>query len=370
MEAHAARVKRLAIAVAKTAAPWTIIDVSPLLEALLDEEEEQTQLLKAIQRDVGLLKAAPWRTAQQYLQLAARPGQPEAQLQDYLRQARDALLTALPLHEDDAFSYGEVRYWLAWVLAMLGDATAAVTYAHDSWVRLVTDLEERAKTIRNLPSALTTGQSGGPRYLHKLRRFRDKQGGLRRMAIQDPEGSNVQAMMSINRLPDKEWLADEQIQTLLGLRNQAAASERSRDLAALLAPNRDIYPHAGIYMHLSSAGQLVFYQVRYTPAQLRPLKKPFDRFAADKNAIYHGVDLAREWSRSFTEQVADGIVLVEEKDRGWEQHPRKRGPVETGSVPASYLPKRYALASGFPDVRYRIYARGELRINGIRTVRP
>jgi len=114
---------------------------------------------------------------------------------------------------------------------------------------------------------------------------------------------------------------------------------------------------------------MAFYRVLYTPTQLRTLKKSFDRFAAAKSATYHGIDLDPEWRNSFTEQVARRIVLLEKNDRARPEE-TPRGPAESGIVPASYLPKRYALTPGFPQARYQIYARGELRRNGVRTVRP
>jgi hypothetical protein len=232
---------------------------------------------------------------------------------------------------------------------------------------LVADLEERVKTADSLPAAIVR-RKGARRYLQKVQRFRDKQSGMMNLAIHDLGDSNTKAMESLKRLPDEAWLRDKQIQALLALRDQAAACERSRDLAALLGSNRDVYPHVGTMIIMRRFGHIVSLNVLYAPSQLRPLVRSFERFAADKGMVYRGVDMNGAWRNSFTDQVAYGVILVREKDRTRQQRRQARGPIETGIVPASYLPKQYAFAEGFPRIKYRVYARGELRENGIRSV--
>jgi hypothetical protein len=98
-----------------------------LMRDLLQVQDEQTQTLLRIERDVERLIDGPWQTARLYLHECLLPGRSVDQIRESQRQAAKYLHQALG--QQRGFPAAYAAFDLAIVLAALGDAEGSRFYA-------------------------------------------------------------------------------------------------------------------------------------------------------------------------------------------------------------------------------------------------
>ena len=98
-----------------------------LMRDLLQIQDQQTQTLLRIERDVERLIDGPWRTARLYLQECLLPERSVDQIRESQRQATEYLRQALG--QQRGFPAAYAAFDLAIVLAALGDAEGSRFYA-------------------------------------------------------------------------------------------------------------------------------------------------------------------------------------------------------------------------------------------------
>ena len=147
-------VESVAILAATSAGVHGATEASKVILALFGIQDAQLAMLTRIRRDVELLRAGPFRAAQEQLAIASRKGPVDAEYQHHLQKAADLLVDALGQSASVEES-SVIRFNLGVVAAVRGDAAEARHRLAESYrdcVGVVEELVTRATDVKVLKS--------------------------------------------------------------------------------------------------------------------------------------------------------------------------------------------------------------------------
>jgi hypothetical protein len=154
----------VAIIAATSAGVPAATEVSKVILALLGLQDAQSAMLDHIRRDVELLRAGPFRAAQEQLAIANRKSSVDAEYQHHLQRAVDLLVDALGQSASVEES-SVIRFNLGVVAAVSGDAAEARHRLAESYrdcVSVVEELVTRTTDIKIIKSRWTASAAAMP----------------------------------------------------------------------------------------------------------------------------------------------------------------------------------------------------------------
>jgi hypothetical protein len=130
--------------------------LEPLLQALLQVQDEQAATLKRIDANVQRLIDGPWETARTYMEEASLPTATPEQREDKLRNASAELHRAVSLQPESSLQRAYACLDLALVHWLLGDTASGVLMARRALESVTTCMVDDLTAIKkSKPTAVT-----------------------------------------------------------------------------------------------------------------------------------------------------------------------------------------------------------------------
>jgi hypothetical protein len=287
MDSSTELIKKFVVIATATVAPLTVIDLSPIFEALLQQNDEQLSLLSDIKANTDNLLGVPYRSGLEWLRSAVEPEISEEHRRRYIDRAAISLQDALS-GEGDEYERGKLGFLLSWTMVLSGDRANARRLAYDSWSKLHKSAGVDADMIHDL---------GGRAHLNSERSL-----------------ANIGRLNNADEMPDPGWLRELGIDDLFQTREAIQLQNLAATLTeALSTPSPEIFPRMRVLFEPHWGGDRrlrVTVISRYRVHGLFDLSPRISDITRNWATNYLGIALAPHGlAKGFAEEMAQGLVF-------------------------------------------------------------